>query len=352
LVEHAAASGDPAFEYEAAYLLPWKDHVVRELEAQAVPVHCLEVRSLADLRWLRRLVALVEHGHFDVVHLHSPAVAALARPALRLRHRGSHTAIVYTEHNRWPSHHSLTRLANRATYRLDDATLAVSADVKASVAPGLRSAVEVVRHGIDVNRVRASLPARAEVRAELGVGPGDVLAITIANLRPQKNYAGLLEAAKDALDRNQALQFVAVGQGPLEDEVNAQHAALGLGDRFRLLGYRPDATRLLAASDLFVLASVHEGLPVSVMEALALGVPVVATSVGGVGEAVSNETNGVLVNPGDPAAFADALVRVADDGVLRAELSCNARASSARFSARAAAARIEDVYRAVTDERS
>ena len=76
------------------------------------------------------------------------------------------------------------------------------------------------------------------------------------------------------LDRGVAVRFAAAGQGPLEAEVRKEHAASGLGDRFRLLGYRDDATRLIAGADLFVLASHHEGLPVSVMEALVLGVPV------------------------------------------------------------------------------
>ena len=114
------------------------------------------------------------------------------------------------------------------------------------------------------------------------------------------------------------MRFATAGQGPLEAEIRAEHARLGLGDRFALLGYRTDATRLVAAADVFVLASHHEGLPVTVMEALTLGVPVIAPDVGGIREAVTDGRDGLLVRPDDPTALADAIVRYATDDDLRA----------------------------------
>ena len=345
LVEHAASGDRVAFEYEAVYILSWKQHLVSELVRLAVPVHGLSVRSELDVRWLTRLDRVVRHGRFDVVHIHSPSVAAAARPLLRTRARRA--SVVYTEHNRWPSYKRATRLANYATYRLNDAIIAVSDAVRESIAPSLRSSVEVVRHGIDVERVQAMGAERVAVRKELGVQPDEVLAVTVANLRWTKNYPGLLAAAKQVVECDRSVRFVAAGQGPLEREVRAEHAALGLGDAFRLLGYRADATRIVAAADLFVLASDHEGLPVSVMEALTLGVPVVATDVGGLREAVTDGCDGLLVEPRSPRALADAVLRVARDRELRARLSEHAARAGSRFSARLATARIEEVYRSV-----
>jgi len=163
----------------------------------------------------------------------------------------------------------------------------VSEDVKASISARHRNPVQVLVHGIDVERVRADLATRDTTRRELGVDAGESLVVTVANLREGKNYPGLIEAAGLVVQRDVPARFVTAGQGQLADEVAALHRASGLGDRFRLLGYRDDTTRLIAAADLFVLASHHEGLPVTVMEALTLGVPVVATSVGGIPEAVS-----------------------------------------------------------------
>src|SRR5439155_6870815 len=213
LAEHASAGDRRAFHYEAAFLLPWKRHLVPELDALGVRVHCLDVRSELDPRWLTRLARLLRRGRFDVVHVHSPSVAAPVRVLVRLRGR-QRPALVYTEHNTWPSYRAATRIANRLTYRLDDATLAVSEDVRGSVTRRARPGVEVVVHGIDLARVRAHVPERDVVRAELGAGADDVLVVTIANLRAGKAYPDLLAAARLALDRGLPLRFAAAGQGP------------------------------------------------------------------------------------------------------------------------------------------
>ena len=274
LVEHARLSDQDALAFEVAYLLPWKEHLAPELAGLGVETHCLDVRSVADPRWVYRLRRLVRCRDIDVVHVHSPALASCARPALRASSR--RPALVFTEHNRWPSYRAVTRLANRTTIGLDDATLAVSDDVRRSMGPA-GNKTQVVMHGVDVARLRAQRAGRDAVRAELGVPVGDTLVVTVANLRAGKAYGDLLAAARQVLDGGEPFVFVAAGQGPQEAQLRALHDQLGLGDRFRLLGYVKNAARLTAAADLFVLASMHEGLPVAVMEALALGVPVVAT---------------------------------------------------------------------------
>ena len=148
----------------------------------------------------------------------------------------------------------------------------------------------------------------AAVRAELGVGDEEIVVGTVANFRQAKRYDLLIEAAQIVVDRLPSVRFVAVGQGPLEDKVRAWHKASGLGDRFLLTGYRADARRVMSAFDLFTLGSEHEGLPVAVMEALALGLPVVATAVGGLPEAVDDGVEGRLVPPLRPDLLADAII--------------------------------------------
>ena len=116
-----------------------------------------------------------------------------------------------------------------------------------------------------------------------------------------------------------------------------------LRERFQLLGYRDDTTRLIAAADLFVLASHHEGLPVTVMEALTLGVPVVAPRVGGLPEVVESERNGILVTPDSPSALAKAIERASDPAV-RASLVAGAGATGDRFDSAPAYAHLDDLY--------
>jgi L-malate glycosyltransferase len=350
LVEQAAAGDRDRIRYEVAFVLDWKQHLVPELEDLGVRTHSLGVQSEHDPRWLPRLRRLLGRDDFDVVHAHSPLVAPAARLLVNARPRARRPAFVYTEHNRWPSYRTLTRLANAATYALDDATFAVSDDVRDSVSSRWRDRVEVVVHGVDVTAVRALLQQRDAVRAELGVGERDVLAVTVANLRAGKNYPGLFRAARLVVDRGLPVQFVAAGQGQLADELTATLARSGLGERFRMLGYRDDATRLIAGADVFVLASHHEGLPVTVMEALTLGVPVVAPSVGGLREIVVTGENGILVTPESPAALADGIAQVTDPGV-RAALARGAATTGDRFSSAHAVDRIESVYRRVAAAR-
>jgi glycosyltransferase involved in cell wall biosynthesis len=180
------------------------------------------------------------------------------------------------------------------------------------------------------------------------VQPGESLAVTVANLREGKNYPGLIEAARLVIDRGLPVRFVTAGQGQLADEIAVLHEKSGLGDRFALLGYRDDTTRLIAAADVFVLASHHEGLPVTVMEALTLGVPVVATAVGGLPEAVTSGENGMLVPARDPTALADAIERALEPPT-HTRLVAGASTTGDRFSNAPAVARVEATYRRLVD---
>ena len=346
LVTHAALAGD-GFDYEAAYLLPWKDHLVADLEALGVPTHCLAGGREADVRWATRLRRLLLQRDVDVLHAHSPYPAALARVVARSVPRSARPALVYTEHNRWQSHNRLTRAANRFTYRFDDAHLAVSHDVRDSIAPRWRSQVEVVVHGVDVDAVRRVGSERAAARSELGVAEDEVLVGTVAHLRATKGYLDLLEAARIVTSADPAARFVAVGHGPMTDQVQERARQLGLGDRFRLLGYRSDALRVVAALDVFVLASHHEGRPVALMEAMALGRPAVTTAVGDMPVLLDHGASGVIVPPGEPAALAAAVLELTGDETRRAALGAAAARRADAFGARGAVAEIERVYRRV-----
>ena len=346
LVAQASAGDRERFHHEVAYVLDWKRHLVPELDALRVPTHSLGVHDERDPRWATRLAGLLGRNHYDIVHAHSPMVAAVARVEVKARPKGRRPAFVYTEHNRWPSYRTETRLANQLTFGLNDAVFAVSEDVRRSVSPRYRADVEVVIHGVDVARVRAQLRDREDTRRALGVLPAESLAITVANLRDDKNYAGLIDAARLVTDRGTPVRFATAGQGPLEAQIRELQRRSGLDDRFALLGYRDDATRLIAAADLFVLASHHEGLPVTVMEALTLGVPVVAPAVGGLPEVVTSGSNGILVAARSAPALADAITRALEPGV-HAQLVAGASSTGDRFSAQHAVARVEAAYAAL-----
>jgi len=339
----AAVRDRDAFDYEVAYVLPWKDHLVPELADLGVPTHCLGTAGLRDPTWIVRLGRLLRAGDFDILHLHSPLIAGLVRPMVRAG-GGRRPRLVSTEHNSWGTYAPITRWMNALTFGLGDMGFAVSEEVRRSVSPRWRDGVEVVVHGLPLDSVRRLRADRGAVRADLGVGEDEVVVGTVANFRAQKAYPDLLVAARTVIAADPRVRFVAVGQGPLEDEVRREHARLGLGERFQLLGYRPKAARILAGCDVFTLASHYEGFPVALMEALALGLPVVATAVGGIPDGVSHGREGLLVPPGKPDRLAQALIRVTGDHALRLELAAAAARRGDAFDITDATRRIESAY--------
>ncbi len=347
LVAAAATHDRDAFSFEVAYLLAWKNHLVEDLEALGMPTRCFDVRDERDLRWAHRLRERLRSDPVDVLHAHSPYPAGIARLVVRTLPRRIRPRLVYTLHNTFPSFSAPTRILNGLTYPLDDADVAVSKEVHETIWPRLRSRTEVVVHGVRLDQVRAEAVQRVDVRADLGIGPDEIVAGTIANFRRQKDYPNLLRAAALLARRDVPVRIVAVGQGPLEAETRRLHASLGLGDRVLLLGHREDAVRVLGACDLFTLASDNEGLPVALMEALALGLPVAMTAVGGVPEAITDGVEGRLVPPSNPDALAGAIEELVCDPVLRARMAAAARIRGQRFDITIAVARIEAIYREV-----
>jgi glycosyltransferase involved in cell wall biosynthesis len=149
------------------------------------------------------------------------------------------------------------------------------------------------------------------------------------------------------IDEGLPVRFVAVGRGPQEREIRELHRTLDLGDRFMLAGYRRDATRVLAACDVFVLSSLFEGLPIALMEALAVGLPVVATRVAGITECVTDGVEGFLVPPSRPDLLAGAMEAVVRDEDRRGRMATAAARRGGRFDIKEAARRVEDIYREV-----
>jgi glycosyltransferase involved in cell wall biosynthesis len=346
LLVQSARYRDPSrVEPAVAYLMPEKSTLAASLEDQGCsPVCCLESRSSWDPLWIPRLRRIIRDGKYDVIHIHSPLVAIGARLALRsLRHR-DRPRIVVTEHNVWSSHAPLTRWADRTTAGRGETHLAVSRAVYDSLPAPIQAQSRVIRYGVDATELREKSRHRAEERRRLGVADDDILIGTVANLRATKGYPDLLVAAREVIRRVPKARFVAAGRGPLEGDLRNRHAQLGLGERFTFLGYQPDAVRVMSAFDIFCLPSHFEGLPIALMEALALGLPVVATDVGGVSELVTDGKEGVLVPPALPARLADALVELALDPEQRTAMAEQARARSDLLDARRSVREIESVY--------
>lgn len=268
--------------------------------------------------------AAARHGATTMhAHHYSPYVySAIAR----LRRLATH--VVFTEHGRVsdapPS--AKRRIANLVIARAATDTFAVSADLRTHLlAEGFPArAVGVIHNGIDVG----PLPSDAEreaVRRDLGADAHTLVVGTIARLDPVKHLEALIEAAAQTrVGDGASILVVVVGDGPERGALERRAAELGVGDHVRFLGRRDDARRWLAGMDVYVNSSVSEGISLTILEAMAAGLPVIATRVGGTPEVV-DETSGVLVPARDVPALAGALATLATDAPRRRALGVAAR---------------------------
>jgi glycosyltransferase involved in cell wall biosynthesis len=332
------------FAIEVAYLLPWKDALVEAVERQGVAVHCLGGGRAWDLRWVNRLRRLVGTGRFDLIHTHLPYPAFGARLALA----SPRPVLVHTEHNVWDRHRTLTRAVNARTYGSNAAVIAVSEAVAASIrrpaGVGTWPPVHVVIHGIDPAGWQRGPDVRSATRAELGFAADDLVVGTVGNLTLKKDHRTLLAAFAQLVGAEGRARLVLVGAGPLEDALRTYAAQLGVSDQMVFAGSRGDVPDLLSAFDVFALSSRYEGLPIALIEAMAAGLPVVATDVGGVAEVVDDGRNGYLVEEGDPSALATRLAKLLADPLLRQRLGADAAARAADFTMGPAVVRTMEIY--------
>lgn len=236
----------------------------------------------------------------------------------------------------------------RALARGVDRYLAVSRDIARELVEELgwpEEKIEVVYNAVD--------PARLEVEAPPGLrdqlGGGRPLVLTPARLDAQKGHRFLFEAIAEVPEAT----LVLAGEGPEREPLEALAAQLRIAERVRFLGPREDVPELLAACDLFALPSLYEGSSLAVLEAMAAGVPVVSSAIGGTDELIEDGESGLLVPPGDAAALAAALRRVLGDGELRLNLAARARERVERDLTRERmAARVTGVYRELVGEAS
>lgn len=295
-----------------------------------VAVKRLEGDPDAAVRWLRT-------GGFDLLHVH--AGIGWEGHALATQGRAAGIArIVRTEHLPDVITDPRQRLDHAAGIDRVDCVICVS-DAAAStfrVAGVDPAKLSVIRNGLPVREARRS---RRDMRRSFGLDERCPVIVTTARLTPQKDHATLIGALPAVLARHPACRLWLIGTGPQEDTLREQASGLGVSDAISFMGYRADVPDLLAAATLFVLPSRFEGLPLAVLEAMAHGLPVVATRVGGTDEVLIDGVTGRFAEPGDPESLAVTIADVLDDPDQARVLGRNGRA---RFLGAFTASRMAD----------
>lgn len=281
----------------------------------------------AAAAWLRE-------GGWALAHVHA-GIGWEGNGLERVARAGGVAAVIRTEHLPYLLTDPAHRAAHMAALAGVDRLILVSEGVRASYrAAGVRGRMRVVRNGI---APAAAGPGRAAARAALGLAADAPVALSVGRIEAQKDHATLIAAWRRVVDWSPGAVLLVAGQGGLEFAAREAADALGLEGAVRFLGVRGDVPALMAAADVFALASRFEGLPLVVLEAMAAGLAVVATRVCGTDEAVEDGVTGRLVAAGDADAMGVALVDVLGDAAARAAMGA---AGAARFAAEFTAARM------------
>ena len=319
-----------------------------QLRDEGFTVEVVGRRPGFDLGCARRLARMFREHSVGLVHAHQYGpyfYTALSRLF------GARAPILFMEHGRdFPDYPRPKRkLANRLLLRRRDHVVAVGACVKTALEQneGLPSdRIEVVYNGVDLDRYDPRRLQRDAVRAELGIAPHELAVFQVARLNRLKDHATALRAFAILVGTQPDARLILVGDGEERASIESLRDELKLGDRVRLMGTRSDVARLLQAADGFLLSSVTEGIALTLIEAMATALPVVATAVGGNSEVVVEGETGWLAPAGDPTRLAACLNEMCQSEDLRRRLgAAGERRARELFSGETMHHRYQQLYR-------
>ena len=303
------------------------------VEAEGAPV--IALRSSGRLPTLRALLAELQVGSPHVLHTHNPLPHQFGAMAKLLRRT---QVLVHTKHGRNAPEDRIAVAINRLCSRATDMVVPVSenaADVARRIERVPERKLLVIHNGIETERFTpVTRSDRAEPRG-----------ICVARLDAVKDIPSLLEAVARVRQACPGFRVDLVGDGPDRERIEATRTRLGLDAAVTLLGKRSDISALLQKADLFLLASISEGISLTLLEAMAAGLPIVATAVGGNREVVVDGETGFLVPSRQPDAFADAVCRLLKSPELRLQMGAAARRrAESHFDVRTMTSRYQELY--------
>jgi glycosyltransferase involved in cell wall biosynthesis len=327
---------------------PFADEIKRE----CVPVIDLAMSAKWRLDALWRFLRIVLRERPHVIHgwlIHAAVMSRIVGGIARV------PVVISSRHN-VEIGGALRERVNRWTSRWDDRMIAVSEAVReVAIVRGRipREKIVTVPAGIPEIAFPPRNRARAQLVEEFQLPEHAVVVGTVARLHEQKGHADLAPVIQRLSGAEAACHYLWIGDGPERGALGRLVSEVGISDRVRMTGSRSDVSVLLAGMDIFLLASRWEGLPVAILEAMAAGLPVIATSVGGTPEIVVHGETGLLVPAGDSDALADAVSRLSRDPALRRRMGEAGRERvTTEFGIETQVRRLEDLYARLLREKS
>lgn len=267
-----------------------------------------------NIKAYRMLRQIIEKEQFDLIYCHTPVGAMFARLAgISARKKG--TKVIYMAHGfhfysgapilNWVLYYPVEKFLSRFT----DGLITINKeDYRRAQRFHAGKTVLIPGVGIDLDKFQKQEPTRQKIRDKFGIPEDKIILMSVGELTKRKNHIVVIEAL--ACLKEYDILYVICGDGPLKAQLRAKAEELGVRDRLKLLGFRKDIAELHKAADIFVFPSLQEGLPVAVMEAMASGLPLVASKIRGNEDLISNNQGGYLIKPRDSEQIAKAIERM------------------------------------------
>ncbi len=294
-------------------------------ENLGIKTYCISKSKKIDADFVKQFRGILADEQVKIVNPHhfSPLVYSF------LATRFTHIKLIYTEHSRWQLEQlpPVKKVANRLMLGNVEGVVAISEQIEDYYLKNLRipkNRVHLIPNGIDVEAFRN---ARSDgLREKLGIGPNETVIGVVANIRPEKNLKLLVSAFSDLAKEHGNTVLVIAGQDFMNGELHSFASRSGILDQVLFLGRREDVPGLLRLFDIFCLPSKYEGMPLTVLEAMAAGVPVVGADVLGINEVVRHSENGLLFRPDDRESLIACLLCLIRDDSLRRRFSLSGKA--------------------------
>lgn len=278
-------------------------------EIKFIPQLVREINPVLDIIAFFRIYKFIRKEQFDIVHMHSPKASTLGRWAAFI---GGVKKVIYTVHG-WPFHGHMNRFyfylyrtIEKITALITQKIVVVSkADMDRGIGNNIASVskFELIHYGIDIDNFNAVYEKRKNKPFSNNI-------LIISSLKPQKGLCFLIDAAYELVRINPDLKFIITGGGPLKNQVQAKINSLGLADNIFLMGWVKDMTPYFVQTDLIVLSSLWEGLPVVLIESVIAGIPLVTTDTGGQRDLIEDGKQGLVVNPASVQELVSAVANI------------------------------------------